>query len=695
MRRLVVLLLAVGLLVAGPALAASAAPQPAAGPVAMKACAPAPEPASPFAGLPGKLYGKPATASDGDPFTDPGVKIADVYGYDYAWVDYDNGCIPGSDVLPKAQTGIANFLTAGAASVSAFTHSLFSLVVRPDFMSPLDGVLTDATDAIKGGFWDPWATVILILVAAGVLLAAARSEVSTAVTTVGWALLVLVGATFIMSYPVASAQAVDSLVQTTVAASARGIGVDDGGSRTGANSAQSGIDSMFDTINRDTYYSAWLEGTLGSADSAVAREYGPDLFHASHLTWSEAETVRDDPDAGRAIVDAKKALWVKTAAAVEGADSGAYAHLTGEKGRWDATAMVVVRVGLMMPFLVVAAIFIVIAYVATRVFVPLAPGLAVVGLLYSAQGWVIRVLKQVGRFIILGPVFFVAALANLLLDTAVLDSDLAFPLQLVIVAAIPFVLFKLLRPGHAMPGSRSLGRMARAGLGTFVNSLATRKAVASGVNNAKKKNGEDDGEGVDLRRDPAPYSYYYPKNGPVATGDTRALTAGDARPRELPAGRPHELGPAPSAASARRGNESPIVQSGGHEYPQRTRRELTAIGAGPEAARAAARTGGTFVAGPDGDVAAPTGPTASGPERPLAHRAPEFGNHPAILPEKTDVDLSAPADKNVVPVEVVKDRASPASLVEATTTYDADGNAVFQIWRPPAARAADEPEEQR
>lgn len=292
MRRVVLaLLVAAGLLVVGPTVA-SASTVEAAGPLFAKACAPAPEPASPKAGLQGMLHPRPATASDADPFRDPGVRISDVYGYEYAWVDYDNGCVPGTDALPRLQTGVGNFLMS--ASVSTFTHSLLGLVMTPDFMAPLDDTLANATDAIKGGFWDPWITVILLLVAAGVLIAAMRSETSSAVTTVGWALLVLVAATYVMNYPVASARAVDGLVQTTVAASAEGLGLSDGAEPGPANDAQSAVDSMFDILNRDTFYSAWLQGALGSSDSATAQEHGPDLFRASHLTWSEAETLNND-----------------------------------------------------------------------------------------------------------------------------------------------------------------------------------------------------------------------------------------------------------------------------------------------------------------------------------------------------------------------------------------------------------------
>lgn len=712
-RAATVVLLAVGLTLAGPALAATAAPAAASGPLVAKACAPAPEPASPLTGLPGKFYGEPPTASDADPFSNTDVKIADVYGYSYRWVNYDNGCVPGSDALPKAQTGMANFLIAIGAAVSAFTHGLFSLLVTPDFMAPLDGVLASATQAIKGGFWDPWVTAILILVAAGVLVAATRSEVSSAVTTVGWALLVLVGATYVMSYPVASARAVDELVHTTIATSARGIGatneaygppVPGNEGRESATEAQAALHDMFDTINRDLFYDAWLEGTLGASDSAVARAYGPALFRASHLSWSEAAMVKNDPAAGQAIIEAKKNLWVQTAAAVEREDSGAYQQLTGNNGRWDAAGTVALRVALMMPFLAVAAVFIVVAYVVTRVFVPLAPAFGVLGLLYVAQDWVIAVLKQVGRFIILGPAFFVAALANLLLDTAVLESDLAFGLKLVIVTAIPFVLFKLLRPSRAVPGSRAARRMARSGLGTLLNALVTRRAVRDGVDDA-----QDGAEESRVR--PAPrggssrYRYAHAKSAPVAMGDTMELPAGGGRPQELAAGRPwNELSAAPVSGGRRqdgeRSNGAPATQSHNREVSRRSRRELAAIGAHPGPSTAgASRTRKTFDPGADDDGRAsgiPEGQPAV--ERGREHAVAGMRSHPPIDPDENDVDLSAPVDKQVPRGEVMGHSAElPSGVVEATTTHDDEGNPVFEIWRPPttARLQGDDREEYR
>jgi hypothetical protein len=467
----------------------------AAGPLAAKVCADAPEPTRPAAGLAGKFYPRPTTATSADPFENPGVPISDVYGYSYRWVNYDTGCRPGSDYGPGFGTTMGNIGLGGSSAVVAFTHGLLGLVVVPDWLSPLDGVLTGATQTVKSGIWSPWFLVVALLVAISLLWSAGRANVSHVVTSAGWALVALIATTYVLIYPVSPALAVAGLLETTVTAAARAAGAPPagtgevlgppvpgggGGARASDDPAADALNHLFDGINRQTLYESWLEGTLGSSTSHVATTYGPDLFRASHLTWDEAETVESDPDAGASIVDAKKDLWVKTAAAVERADGAAYRKLTGNDGRWDAAATAIVATGFTMPFLAVAAVFIVLSYAVVRVFVPVAPAVGLVALLYAAQGWVVTVLKNVGRFIILGPLFWVAALVNLLIDSAILGSQLAWLLKITLCLVVMIVLFKILRPGRTIPGMARLRRMA----GTGAKAVVTRRAVRRGVDDA-------------------------------------------------------------------------------------------------------------------------------------------------------------------------------------------------------------------
>ncbi|MBD7982749.1 hypothetical protein [Oerskovia merdavium] len=498
-----------GLVLAGPALSASAAPV--GGIMPMKACAPAPEPARPSAGLPGKLAPKPFVGVDnpwtaeneavgvtGDPFSDPNVTISDVYGYSYKWVDYDTGCLTGSGWGTNMMTGASNFMLATSASTNALTHSSLNFVVTPTWLSPLDGAITSATDMVKKGFFGPWFTPVLVLVAAGVLIAASRADISKAITSTGWALVVLIAATYIMSYPVSSAQAVDGLIQETVTTSARASGtyvpqpgdgpvtqepIQPGAGQEAAemSAATRALNQQMDVINRNTLYDAWLEGTLGSSTSTLATTYGPDLFRASHLTWAEAATVEADPKGqGKAIIDAKKDLWVKTAASVESEDATAYRQLTGQAGRWDAAFTVGLQIAVTMPFLLVAGVFVVVAYGATRLFIPLVPALGVFGMLEVARGWVIATVGQVARIILFGVLFWLAALVNISMVTAVLKSEMAWGLKFIIAMMMPILLFKLLKPKSSVPGLGFVKALGRAKL----NSMFTRRAVAGGVGDA-------------------------------------------------------------------------------------------------------------------------------------------------------------------------------------------------------------------
>ncbi|WP_258724404.1 hypothetical protein [Cellulomonas sp. NS3] len=665
MRQIGALVLALVILLGGPAMAAAAAPSPvAAGPSvsAIKACAPAPAPNRPSAGLPGKLTPPHPETSPGDPFSDPDIAISDVYGYSYRWVNYDNGCVPGASWGPGFVTGIGNLLLAGASATNALVHSTLGFVVEPTWLEPLDQTITQATEAVRTGVWAPWITVALVLVAATVLAAAARAEVSNAVTSAGWALLVLVATTYVMSYPLSSARAVDGLIQQTVTASAEAT------SSENVDDAADALTRQMDTINRNSLYSAWLEGTLGSSDSTVAREHGPDLFRASHLTWWEAETLDADPTAGQALIEGKKTLWSETAAKVESSDPLAYRQLTGNQGRWDATATITIMTAITMPFLLVAGVFVVIAYSVTRLFIPLAPALGVFGMLELCRGWVIGVVGQLGRFLIMGPLYWIGALLNLALISAVFRSDVPFALQAVIALALPLMLFKLLRPKASVPGSklaRRLGRLA-------VRTAATKGAVKAGVDDAITPERRVEPNGA----------------GPVAHGSSTGDDGGSVRqPAPTSASAPALIG-AGVGSRAVLGSRPELVEWA--EESQSGRDVEFAMGGG-----AAARRAGTAT------VAA--GPRVRAIE---LERAESWREHPAIAPgdgsdrlprqvtrndrssapthaasAADEENLAAPAAARVMGSE----EHVPAEIAEANVREE-NGEQVFELWRPDPAR---------
>ncbi len=663
-RVLAALLVALGLTLAGPALGASAAPaQAAAGVVLpMKNCAPPPEPARPTSGLPGKLAVRPTVAPTADPFTDPHVAISDVYGYSYKWVDYDEGCLPGTN---RVTTDLGNVALAGAAATNAVTQSMLNNVVDPTWLKPLDQPLTQATEAVKNGFYGPWFTVILLLVAAMILVAAARADVSGAVTSAGWALIVLVGTTFLMSYPVTSAQAIDGLIGETVTASARAAGTaltpttatpatPATPAATPASDASRALTAQIDVINRNSLYASWLEGTLGSSTSKLAIKYGPALFRASHLTWSEADTVENDPTAGKTIIETKQASWVDTAAKVEQEDAQAYQQLTGNKGRFDAATSVTIQTLVTMPFLLIAGVFVVFAYGATRVFIPLVPALGVFGMLEVARGWVLATVGQFARILFMGPLFWLGALVNLALVSSVLRSDVPYALKLILALMMPIVLFKLLLPKKSAPGMGALGRLARAGAGYML----TRGAVADGVADSSR-----------------------PKEAPVA--DTPAPLA------PAPATSPAYMAPASAATRPALGTRQPLLGIGGgtgrsgadlvHGFRDVTSPRSTPQTFGPGSGRRALTT----------------------TRRPELEAVPapvhqDLRPHPAVTSDDDGGYRPAPAidadrrptpqtDDLTAPARIMRQGESiPQSVFEANISI-IEGESVFTVWRPHGA----------
>ena len=97
---------------------------------------------------------------------------------------------------------------------------------------------------------------------------------------------------------------------------------------------------------------------LGDADSATAREYGPQLFKAQALTWREAAAAEDDPERAKEIFAAKQERWNEVADQVKESDPEAYENLRGTRSetRVGYALLSAVATCLSLPFLLLAAL---------------------------------------------------------------------------------------------------------------------------------------------------------------------------------------------------------------------------------------------------------------------------------------------------------------------------------------------------
>ena len=129
---------------------------------------------------------------------------------------------------------------------------------------------------------------------------------SNAMTTAGWALLVMVAVTALAAWPVKSAQhrrrharhhprrrprrrrPADQRHSCQTSALCR--------TRTPASDNRPPAVRASDTATETMLYRNWLRGLLGSADSETAQKYGAALYDAKSFTWDEAEKHPRQPE---------------------------------------------------------------------------------------------------------------------------------------------------------------------------------------------------------------------------------------------------------------------------------------------------------------------------------------------------------------------------------------------------------------
>ena len=621
-----------------------------------------PTPLSPY----GLLANKPAVTSDADPFTTPATSIQSVYGTNFGWWTYDNGCAAGSDILPSLGTNIATLIGFTIPGLAPnWGQSLMTAVVNPTWTTQLDKVVTSTTQATASGVWTPWLTVTLLLVASITLTRAFRGQMPALLTGLAWSLTVLVVVSWTISYPTTSAQMLDSGIQTAVVATAEGFNdTPPAFGQTPAEQAQAALDMEWDQMVRATLYRSWLQGAFGSADSKTATTYGPDLFKATHFSWSEYDTYTADPTGkGKALVDAKANDFRRVADLIQQSDQVAYASFTGAN-YWDRMGiglLSLVEVVIVAWFLLCASVIILMAYLLIRLLIPIAPAAGVFFIVEPLRDVAVGWLRKVASLLVMGPLFFLAALLVGRYNAAIMASDLNLILKLVFVGGVAVLAWKLLRPASMA------GRLKIPGLAAVTSYLGARGGV-------KAAEQDDDGFGPIKQRKPwrdddeAPVTQ---SSAPVHTGTVAAPAAVPVMERAPVEGivhagedRPGTFAPRPAVYrdAVVRGDLAPDVPE------PRSPRELRALSA----------------------VALPDEPAPAGVATPT--RAPAVTqNQPQHEPITDDRVIEAPAPQpHTVEPERLVDTTRLAEFHPANLTIDQNGNPVFEIYRPDHDRTEQE-----
>ncbi|MGL5810384.1 MAG: hypothetical protein ACRCYQ_10610, partial [Nocardioides sp.] len=294
-------------------------------------------PVNPESGVVGTLVSAPDTVTDGDPIEGDDARWLETYGPSTQWNTYDLGCGPDLINHPTSipYTSQSNLALDVALIPVVIANEIDEWVNADpfDFLGPIVTTVQERFGATGGPFWILMPVSIMAL--GGWMLWRSRSALmhETASTASG-ALLILAAAMFLLSYPQRANDTFRSALDegTGIAASAFGE----------TNFA----DSMFDHV----VYPNWLAGELGDPDSGVAKEYGPELYRAQHISYAElaeaASTKPEEPGPGEdepnAWAPAATALselsekkaedFADIAEKIEEADPAAYRVLTGQDG---------------------------------------------------------------------------------------------------------------------------------------------------------------------------------------------------------------------------------------------------------------------------------------------------------------------------------------------------------------------------
>lgn len=361
-------------------------------------CTPGNVPQLAGSGLPGLIDDK---TSAEDPTTKYGQ-----YGWaGLRWTtcDLDRSAlgIPREDTLDvKIDTFLGNLGLGLAVTLAATMTQLHQWAVYPGaLLAPIDGLLTDITNAVKDSTWTPWVAAFIIAAAVGVCMIAFRGEVRRAWRTVAAVGLACLAIAWISTPVVSTRLANDSgsspsgpLQFETVRMSGaeHAATVFDGAAASIVSSVDTNIaktkpkgddqptddDEARGAILQDKLlWSLWARGELGG--QAAAAKYGEDLYKAAAVKWSDAASVDSDK---------RRQEFSKVAERIQKDDPATYDQLRGASlGRSGYGLLAAVIMGCIALIRIPAELMMIAGLLVMRVLVMFAPVLALAAILESTR----------------------------------------------------------------------------------------------------------------------------------------------------------------------------------------------------------------------------------------------------------------------------------------------------------------------
>ncbi|MEP6696499.1 MAG: hypothetical protein ABJA34_06415 [Pseudonocardiales bacterium] len=508
-------------------------------------CKQPPVPQSPGTGVTSVFVGPPAHLPPADDPFAPGAKTTVYQQYGFAglhWNTYDLGCGPAETRDPSAvvYNGLANFIMSLPLTMVAVSLALLDKIFAASWLGTFDPLLRNVTAALGKHWFLLWFPLALTCVGLFLLWRARQADYAETARHTGWALVVLAAVAFVLGWPVQAGGMFDRVVIGSIGTANSALA--------GGSSTASATDAVGSNLYDSVLYRIWLRGEFGSASSATAHAYGPQLLQASALTWREARTVQDDPNgAGKTIVAAKQQQFKAVAAKVQAVDPDAYEHLTGHRAddRAGYAVLALIFALACCLFFVFAGLLVVLALLVMRVAVMLLPLIAPAAAFPTLRAsFIDKALNVVGGAVYNAVVFGAAVGAYSATVGFLSASGLPDWLAVVILGVITVLFWRLTRPMRRLldviPGRHAARSAAGWALRQAIGYSATKHAVEEGLHDTEDqprstpaRNAEETLAAplADLRADAPPRfgSDAEPESGPNDDGPfTAAGAAADA-----------------------------------------------------------------------------------------------------------------------------------------------------------------------
>jgi hypothetical protein len=422
-------------------------------------CVTAPIPSTPDSGMAGWFASMPSKELRESGRTDRYTKYG-YAGYDFNTYDLDGGC--ASTVLHpdyKFEHTVANGEFLLATSVIGASNAVREKAWIPDSMwGWADPVVETATRAVYEKVFTVFGGVTLAIVGLYLLWRSRQSDMSATMTTVGWAILIMVAVTAVAKWPTSSANVADNTLMASLGVIHQALGPQDKSipadqcrnpDTKACQDDRSPALRASDTVTEGLVYRNWLRGLLGSADSETAKRYGPILYNAKSFSWSETVEVRNNSELRKQYIDQKAEHWNKVAQQIEIEDPEAYEYLQGKRGmdRVGSGFIAILAAICFALFDLTASLLVLLGFLIFRWAVIATPILGTVGILRPASAGIRRLANAVVAAIFNIIIFGTGAAVYLFAVSLIIETD-TIPgwLQVVLILLTGVVGWMLLRP---------------------------------------------------------------------------------------------------------------------------------------------------------------------------------------------------------------------------------------------------------